>query len=307
VKNRIGLVGCGAWGQYILRDLNTLGCQVSVVVRSQTSIARAKAMNAHKIVPNIEEIPEVDGYVVATPTFNHVETIERLLPFARPIFVEKPMSSSPKQAALLAQKAQGMLFVMDKWRYHLGVQKLRDLAVGKQFGNLLGIKTTRIGWGNPHADCDTIWHLTPHDLSIAYEILGYLPSPRSAVAEVLGEPVSLVAILGERPFVHIEISSRSQTRKRSVALHFERAIATLNDGYDDFIEVVFDAGKIDQLPQSNNIHFEQQMPLYAELQAFVEFLNGGSPPRSSALEGAANVHLIEQLRQMAGLPASDSQ
>jgi predicted dehydrogenase len=306
MKNRIGLVGCGAWGQYILRDLNTLGCQVSVVARSENSMTRAKTMNAHKIVPTIEDLPEADGYVVATPSLNHVEMIEKLLPYQRPIFVEKPMAINPKQATALAQKAEGLLFVMEKWRYHLGVQKLRDLARDNQFGKLLGIKTTRIGWGNPHADCDTIWHLTPHDLSIVYEILGHLPAARSAVAEVLDEPVSLIAILGESPFVHIEISSRSQTRKRSVALHFERAIASLNDGYDDFIEVFIDAGEINQPPQQiRKIYFDQQMPLYAELQAFVEFLNGGSPPRSSALEGAANVQLIEQLRQMAGLSASD--
>jgi hypothetical protein len=42
-----------------------------------------------------------------------------------------------------------------------------------------------------------------------------------------------------------------------------------------------------------------ELPLLAELRAFVGFVNGGPPPRSSAAEGAAVVKAIVRLRELA--------
>jgi hypothetical protein len=42
------------------------------------------------------------------------------------------------------------------------------------------------------------------------------------------------------------------------------------------------------------------MPLLKELAAFVNYLNGGPRPHSSAAEGAAMVRAIADIRRMAG-------
>jgi hypothetical protein len=43
------------------------------------------------------------------------------------------------------------------------------------------------------------------------------------------------------------------------------------------------------------------MPLLRELQAFVDHLRGGPPPRSSAAEGLMIVERIAAIRRLAGL------
>jgi len=43
-----------------------------------------------------------------------------------------------------------------------------------------------------------------------------------------------------------------------------------------------------------------ELPLLRELRAFVEHLEGGPPPRSSAAGGATIVQRVEQLRGLAG-------
>ena len=53
----IALVGCGAWGKNILRDLVSLGCEVNVVARSEASISRAREGNARSIVDSVEALP----------------------------------------------------------------------------------------------------------------------------------------------------------------------------------------------------------------------------------------------------------
>ena len=123
---RIGLVGCGTWGQFILRDLLSLGCRVSVVARSAES--RTRAVGADAVVGSLAELPEVDGIVVATPTSTHAEVTEEALACGVSVFVEKPLTDDPVAAEQLAAAAGERLFVMDKWRYHPGVELLAQLA-----------------------------------------------------------------------------------------------------------------------------------------------------------------------------------
>ena len=294
---RVGLAGCGSWGRYILRDLLSLGCSVSVVARSPESMARAEG--ADTIVGSVRELPEVDGIVIATPTTTHATVIEYALERGVPVFVEKPLTNDPAAADRLAAAAGERLFVMDKWRYHPGVELLRDLARDGSLGAVRGLLTTRIGWGNPHDDVDAAWVLAPHDLSIALEILGELPGARAAVADLSGDDVQgLVGLLGERPWHRLEISVRSPERRREVQLVCEQGVALLADGYSEHVLVHRDGA---DEPERREIAAE--LPLLRELRAFVEHLQGGPPPRSSAAEGALVVRRIAELRGLAGAPA----
>ncbi len=302
--SHIGLIGCGRWGQFILRDLRSLGCEVSVLVRSETSLERAKQNNANRIITNLSEMPQVDGFVVATPTVTHGEILEQLLPFEKPIFVEKPMTNAVSSAQKIANLGAGQVFVMDKWRYHAGILALAELARSGELGAVLGLTTTRVGWGNPHLDTDAIWILAPHDLSIALEILGHIPEPMAAVAEVTSEAVALRALLGQSPWLSMEISARFANWKRRFVLHCELGHAELEDGYHDFITIYRDQGNARQ--QSPNVEQRfvgKNMPLLAELEEFVSFLRGGAAPKSGVQEGLLVVQTIAKLRTLAGLDA----
>lgn len=60
-QTHIGLVGCGRWGKFILRDLVTLGCNVVVVARSERSRVNAHECGAASIVRSLDELPAVAG------------------------------------------------------------------------------------------------------------------------------------------------------------------------------------------------------------------------------------------------------
>jgi predicted dehydrogenase len=187
---------------------------------------------------------------------------------------------------------------MDKWRYHPGIEALAEIARSGELGRVVGLRTTRVAWGHRFDDVDTVWIHAPHDLAIALEILGTVPAVRSVVGETLdGSLTGLVGFLGEDPWVAIEISATSAERRREIKLACEEGVAWLADGYADHI-VVASAGR----GEAERRVVSTEMPLLRELRAFVEHLDGGPPPRSSAGEGVEIVRRIAELRSLAGAP-----
>jgi predicted dehydrogenase len=296
----VALIGCGRWGRHILRDLRALGADVPVVARSEASRARARDGGATAIVGSVAELPRIDGAVVATTTVAHAEAIESLLDRGVPIFTEKPLAPDPDVAGRLAAAADGRLFVMDKWRYHPGVEALAAIARSGELGCVTGLRTLRVSAGNPHDDVDVIWHLAPHDLSIALEVLGSVPPARDAVVEwVAGQPQGLVARLGDDPWLTVDVSATAGEHRREARLICEGGVATLSGGYAEHLAVV----RADAMGGEPELRpLPDELPLLRELRAFVEHLSGGPPPRSSAAEGAEIVRRLGELRTLAGVP-----
>src|SRR5678815_326525 len=281
----IGLVGCGRWGRFILRDLISLGCTVTVVVRGDESRQRALSTGARDVVASVAQLPSISGAIVATPTSTHAEIIEELLDRDIPIFTEKPLCNDARSASRLAEHAAGRLFVMDKWRYHSGIEKLASIARSEELGPVLGLRTTRVQWGCPQRDVDAVWTLLPHDLSIALEVFGYLPEPRFAVSEQIdGEMRALTGFLGDhnRPWFVCEISTRYLQTRREIRLQCRDGVAILNEAYSDHVDVTRWTDPHETSPSIESRPISTELPLLRELHAFVEHLKGGPAPRSSA-------------------------
>lgn len=309
---RIGLVGCGAWGKLILRDLCSLGCVVHVVARSAASQERARQGGAASVVSHGVDLPPLDGIVVATPTATHADVLEEVLTRGIPVFCEKPLTNDPIRGHALAALAANQLFIMDKWRYHPGVMALGTVARSGELGQLQGLKTRRLGWGDRHADVNCVWTLLPHDLAIALEILGEIPQPAWATSEVAPDGTVLaLTTLGHAGWIpHLsELSVRYPRNLRTVELLGTTGVAFLDDSYSEHITIIRNP---ERNPTGGTPHIEQratpgELPLLAELRAFIGFLQGGPPPRSSAAEGAIIVEAIAEAQRLAGLDPANRQ
>lgn len=295
---RIGLVGCGAWGQYILRDLRALGAEVLVVARSDATRERALAGGAASIHRTIDGLPAADGYVVATTTASHAAMIEALLPRGRPILVEKPLTNDAAAAQSIADRAGDRVFSMDKWRYHAGVLKLGEVIGSGRLGTIRHLQSWRLGWQSHDRDSDSAWHLLPHDLSIVLELLGHLPALRWAAGFVgFGVHAEATAFLQDDggPSVGIAVSGCHPVNRRSVLLVGSEGSAQLAGSDDDRLRLRWRDGRTEDLP------FVNAMPLLAELRCFLDHLRGGPAPKSPAPEAALIVRRIAEIRAMAGL------
>ncbi len=294
---QIGLIGCGAWGRHILRDLKTCGAVVHVVAPSETARRNAREHRADSIVGQFIELPPVDGYIVAAPSSQHAEIIETLLPSGRPIFTEKPMTVDPISARRIAAAAGDRVFVMDKWRYHPGIERMRQEIAGGTVGEVQGIHIQRWGWGCSHSDVSAIWILMPHDLSIVLHWLGEIPPLRFVSPTLLGPiDTGLIAQLGDTggPPITIDVSIAAPEHRRTFTIVGSKASLELRDSYDTAIRVRRGA-PADPRAESATIEIAQDLPLLLEIKAFLAHLEGGPPPLSSAQDG---LRIVERLTEI---------
>jgi predicted dehydrogenase len=300
----IGLIGCGLWGRLVLRDL--LERRVSVVVADVDPAARDAAGAAGvAAVADAVHLPAVDGLIVATPAVTHGTLVRALVGRNVPILVEKPFTTNALEAARLADQGGGRLFVGHTWRYHPGVQLLGEIARSGDIGTIVGLRSTRTNWTSPRTDVDTIWNLAPHDVTLAIEILGGIPPPRAAAAEVHGgRAVGMTALLGESPWLVFDISNRYRDKRREVRVHGELGIAVMTDPDGGRIEITRgDARSRPDATVTETRVFSSESALSRELAAFLGFIEGGPPPKTSAAEGAQVVACVARLRELACLPS----
>lgn len=303
---RVGLVGCGRWGRHILRDLLSLGAEVQVTCLSDATAAQARHAGAREAGRALPDPETTDAYVVATPTATHAEVLETLVSTGRPIYVEKPMTADAASARRLADAAPSRLFVMDKWRYHPAIEAMRRQVADGSVGEVLAIKTSRWQWSSPHLDVSPLWILAPHDLSIALHVLGRIPPLRHAFAMVPGRPeLGLAAVLADDGAqVTIDIGVAAPEHRRRCLVVGSKASLELTDAYDDRL-LVRRGAPGDSAAAAEVLQVGAEMPLLAELRAFLAHVRGeGPPPLSSARDGADIVERLSEIEAALGLRAT---
>jgi predicted dehydrogenase len=193
---------------------------------------------------------------------------------------------------------------MHPWRFHPGVVELARIAREGELGEVCGVHSARVGWGNPHGDVDGVWMLAPHDLSILIEILGAVPEPRAATVERTGGIITgLVGLFGGEPWATIDVSIAHPVRRREVRLVCSEGVAVLPEALADHVLITRGTLQRDVTRADERRTIDQTMPLLLALTAFVDHVRGGPAPRSSGADGLAEVEAIAQLRELAGIEA----
>lgn len=296
-KTHIALIGCGRWGQYILRDLKLLGCEVTVVCRSQASIDRATLYQANHIISDWNSLPNsIDGIVIATQTSNHFQMIQNLAHHNKPIFVEKLSSLNLLEAESLLI-LQGQLFGTNKFSFHNGILQLKRICEQKVLGKLLGLKIKSYRWGISHDDTDVLTILLPHELSIMFEILGRFPKLRTVNFDRWNtDKVQLNTFFADKIFAQIDISTFEPSPIREIKLICEKGIAVLS-GISSNRILIYPCLNNFSEDDIQEISFTTNQPLFDEIQKFIGFLQGGQQPKGNIMNAFEQVKLIHEIKK----------
>ncbi|MEM5768711.1 MAG: hypothetical protein AAGU32_10570 [Bacillota bacterium] len=292
----VGLVGCGAWGKNILRDLIKLRCKVYVADIDEQARLCACSMGAVNAFSTYDELPSCDGYVVAVPIPDLARICAGLLSYRKPVFSEKTLCLSMQDYDFLkVLGGQEYIFVMHKWHYHSGIEALRVVAQSGKIGIIEELNTTRHGWVNDFHGGDVFWTQAVHDLTIIKHILGHIPDKIKAMNVIQNEdglPLSFTAMLGDKPTVVISVSGRHCSKTSGVSIHGNKGSAALENAYDDHITLRNEDGE-------SKTSLDTTLPLYLELKEFVEYLHNGPKPRCGLEDAKEVTQALLRLKEFA--------
>ncbi|MEQ9298246.1 MAG: Gfo/Idh/MocA family oxidoreductase [Cyclobacteriaceae bacterium] len=301
MRKKIALVGCGIWGQKILRDLLNLQCIVDVFDMNEAACTDALSLGAQSFNSGLPSSASYDGIIVATPSITHRTILERISPLGLPIFVEKPLTTSLEDALHLREVLHERVYVMHIWLYHPGIRMLSEIAKSEELGKVLSLRSKRCNWTSPRKDIDSIWNLAPHDITICQSILGFLPDPVFSTVERYKNGIArgMVGVLGNNPSFIFEISNRYETKLRDVRLHCENGVAVLKDEKVDYLEIYHgdDESDLSKI-EIEKRRFGTNSALIEELREFINYLEGGPSPRSNLEHGVQVVRVIDSLIKM---------
>ncbi len=208
---RIGVVGLGYWGPNWLRNIASLE-NVSLAWGCDASIDRtakfARLYPATRFTQEFDDMLKdhsLDAIIIATPTSSHYPLAKKALLAGKHVLIEKPMTSTYAEATELVSiaKEKNLVIAVDHtFLFTTAVEKIQELQKENILGDLLYFDSTRINLGLIQKDCNVLWDLAVHDLSILSAIVDL-----STVQTVMAVGSSHFGPHAEDAHMHLTFSS----------------------------------------------------------------------------------------------------
>jgi len=316
---KFGVIGYGYWGPNIVRNLRALeGCQV-VAICDQTPAARKRIQAAHPGIPVHSDFHElvrstdVDAIAVITPVWTHYELTKAALEHGKHVFVEKPFTSNVKQAEKLinlAEQKKLQIMVDHTFLFTGAVRKIKKLLKDEMLGKLYYYDSTRVNLGLFQHDCNVIWDLAPHDLSIMNYLLHKEAEAISATGQAhlneFEDIAFITAYFPDNVIAHINVNWISPVKVRTTLIGGEKKMLVWNDLevdeklkiYDKGVNVKSQEGVYNLLVsyRSGDMwapQVEQVEALRIELQYFVDCIKKNETPFNDGCAGLKVVRMLE--------------
>jgi predicted dehydrogenase len=236
VTVRVALVGCGAWGQNLLRVL-VASPRARVVAVADDNPARrlvaAALAPTATVVHSLEAAVAcgLDAVLVATPPHSHAALILRALAAGADVFVEKPLATSVLDAERCAARAAALgrvAMVGHLLRYHPAVERLLQLACEGALGELLGLESVRLSIAGDRS-ASAVWTLGPHDFSVLNALDPSSVRALSVRAASCGDPVLVEAELASGLTARVALSRASTVKERRIQVVGSAATVVFDD------------------------------------------------------------------------------
>lgn len=252
----IGVIGYGYWGPNIVRNFCRIE-KVKVVSLSDidtNALKKAQKNYSHLKISNdyrdITSSPEIDAVAVVTPVFTHHEIVKHALENGKHVFVEKPFTSTVKEAEELidlAEKKNLKIMVDYTFLFTGAVKKIKELIDKNILGDIYYYDSVRINLGLFQHDINVIWDLAPHDFSIMDYVLK--EKPAAIIAHGIDhfnrklENIAFVTVYFESNMIaHFNVNWLSPVKIRRTLIGGNKKMLVWNDLEADEKVKIYDKG-----------------------------------------------------------------
>jgi predicted dehydrogenase len=253
---RVGVIGCGYWGPKLVRNFTRAsGCEVAAVAdRNPGQLARIG--ETYPNIPGTTDYrvllndPDIEAIAVATPVSTHFAIARDALRAGKHVLVEKPLSTSVKEAAALVELADRnncLLMVDHTYLFTGAVEKMRELVVAGELGDILYFDSTRINLGLFQHDVNVVWDLAPHDLSILLHVLDKKPVAVSALGAAHAgtdkENLAYITLtFNDNTLAHFHVNWLAPRKVRQIIIGGERKMLVFDDMESNEKIKIYDKG-----------------------------------------------------------------
>jgi UDP-N-acetylglucosamine 3-dehydrogenase len=298
---RVGVVGIGVMGSNHARVISELpGVELAGIVdtdRHQArNVARSLGCRAFESLEALLE-RDIDAVTIAAPTHVHHDLAMTCIRRGVHVLIEKPIASTAEEGRSLiaaARRAHVALMVGHVERFNPAVQAIKETLHGEE---ILSIAITRVGPFPPRmSNVGVVIDLAVHDIDLIRwftdsEIIEVQPQLSSAVAE--REDIALLQFRTASG-VLAQINTNWLTPFKARTAHVAtRKKYVMGDLLTRQVTECF-GFKPDGSYSMRHLSVGYAEPLRAELQAFIEAVQSGTPPAVSGEEGVASLDIAMQ-------------
>jgi len=288
---KICVVGAGQWGKNHITTLFSLGALGGIVESNK------KVLDKYlKLYPNVKHFASledalldktIDGFTIATPAETHFQIAQRLLQAGKHVLVEKPLALTVEDAEKLGQlskKNNTTLMVGHVLLFHPAIIEIKNMIKNKKIGKLQYLYSNRLNLGQVRTEENVFWSLAPHDIAIfQYFIDDYPIQIDSMGSSFLQEGIQDLTMthLKYKNEVegHIFVSWLHPFKEHRLVVVGSEGMISFEDSKEEKPLKLY-SKKFDfknGIPEKIDgpvelIHFDNKMPLTAEMEYFINNL-----------------------------------
>ena len=329
---RVAVIGAGQWGPNLIRNFhNKETSEVLWIIDRDAT--RLKEVHRHfpdvHVATDAEQAlrdSSVHAVVVASPTSTHYALTKEALERRKHVLVEKPLTTEKKQGIELfelATKYQLTLMVGHVFVYNPAVRKIKEYLDAGHLGRVHYVSMVRTNLGPIRVDVNAAWDLAAHDLSIANYWLNAEPLSASAMGgswinQGIEDTVFATLRYPKGVLVNLHASWVNPCKARNITVVGDRRMLTFDDMNLTEPVRIYDKETSDVQVSPTyadsfaSFHASVRKgdvtvpkvaigePLAIQCAHFLECIETGKQPFTSAREGIAVVCALEAIQRSIG-------
>jgi UDP-2-acetamido-3-amino-2,3-dideoxy-glucuronate N-acetyltransferase len=310
-KVRVAVVGVGYWGKNLVRNFHELGALEALCDADRSLEGTYK--RSYEGVRFCSEFSKVlsdssiDAVALATPAVKHYEMAKAALEAGKDVLVEKPLAIDVKhgeELVKLAEAKQRILMVGHILRYHPAILKLQRLIQDGALGKINYLYSNRLNIGKIRTEENILWSFAPHDISVMLSLLNEMPTRVTCQGgSYLNRDIPDVTLSHfEFPSgvqAHIFVSWLHPIKEQRLVVVGSEKMAIFDDTAEHKLVLyphrVEWRNRIPTAVKGNGeiVDLEDQEPLRAECQHFLDCVKSRTSPVSDGAEGLRVLRVLD--------------
>jgi UDP-2-acetamido-3-amino-2,3-dideoxy-glucuronate N-acetyltransferase len=312
MSRRVCVVGAGRWGTNHIRTLEGLGCLAGIVESNGETLRRCREMHPQiASFDNIRDaaVEDFDGFTIATPAERHFELTKYLITRKKHVLVEKPLALTAADARRLERLARenGVnLMVGHLLLFHPAIREIKRLIGSGKVGKLQYLYSNRLNLGAVRTEENILWSFAPHDISIFQHLIERAPIGVESHGGAFLQPhihdsTLTVLTYPDNVVGHIFVSWLHPFKEHRLVVIGSKGMFSFEDSSEKKDILFYEKGidwiqgePIKREGPTEIIPYERKPPLTAELEYFVEHLDGRPIEIADGHNGVEILEILER-------------